>query len=329
MCQKCGTVFYASEYVDVRKIIARHYDITHQIRVRFVAQETIEDDVEEIDPELIADYVESLNCEPLTNVTPDMTIKEVLEVPGIYHKSWRHMFNLMKREGIVEALSDAIEGLPNYVGEGDEPLILMSPPRQLIFHNFQWSLSKIRVCIVGQDPYPGISSTTHLPDAMGLAFSAPKRNGIKSSAANIFKQIAKTWQQLYTLDPEIGPYEAPTHCDLRGWMDQGVFLFNICPMLIPRSEKPVNCWMFFTNILIKTICDRHPDCIWMLWGNSAQSIIPTLKKHLDSNYNADNVLCASHPSGRNKESTFADCNHFLYANMLLNRREEPLINWSV
>jgi uracil-DNA glycosylase len=202
-----------------------------------------------------------------------------------------------------------------------------SPPRPLIFSAFRFDESNIRVVILGQDPYPGFNRETGLPDATGSAFSCPKANGITGSMNNVFMQIFNTWEKLRRYDKTLGEYVKPTHCDLTAWQEQGVFLFNLCPMLLYNSRNPVNPWIFFTVKLLRHLAKRK--IVWLLLGRSAQSIIPQLKDFMGSSYNDELIICAPHPSNRNASNDFTRGNCFLHINLVLLRMGQPPINWSI
>lgn len=179
------------------------------------------------------------------------------------------------------------------------------PPGSLIFNAFDRTpLEKVRVVILGQDPYHGPGQ------AHGLSFSVPR--GIKPppSLVNIFKEIKS----------DVGQEHA-SGC-LEDWADQGVFLLNA--MLTVRASEPGSHkdlgWQSFTDAVIRTISEQREDVVFLLWGNFARAkkqLIDT-EKHL--------VLESAHPSPFSA-TAFLGCKHFSRANEYLQGKGYPEIVW--
>ncbi len=181
------------------------------------------------------------------------------------------------------------------------------PPRAQWFAAFaQLPPSKVRVVILGQDPYPTRGN------AMGLAFSVPSGMPIPASLRNIYKALA--------LDLAIGP---ASHGDLRAWSAQGVLLLN--SVLTVEEGKP-NAhagfgWSAVTDAVIARLggTDQAPK-VFMLWGAFAQKKIPLIdQQHL--------ILTAPHPSPLSARRGFFDCQHFSKANAFLEKAGLPPIDW--
>lgn len=179
------------------------------------------------------------------------------------------------------------------------------PPGSLIFHAFDRTpLSKVRVVILGQDPYHGPGQ------AHGLSFSVPEGVKPPPSLVNIFKEIKSDLGQ-----------EHPSGC-LEDWADQGVFLLNA--MLTVRASEPGSHkdigWQGFTDAVIRTISEQGSHVVFMLWGNFARSKKALIdpKKHL--------ILEAAHPSPLSVRS-FAGCRHFSLANQYFVKLGLPGIVW--
>lgn len=183
------------------------------------------------------------------------------------------------------------------------------PPEPLIFNAFaRTPFKKVKVVILGQDPYHGEGQ------AHGLSFSVP--NGIKRppSLVNVFKEIKS----------DLG-IEPSTSGNLERWADQGVFLLNA--ILTVRSGKAGshrnNGWEDFTNKVIETLSAKHENLVFMLWGNYAQAkrtLIDT-EKH--------KVLETSHPSNFSANKGFFGSKHFSKANEHLRQNGLKPIDWSV
>lgn len=178
-----------------------------------------------------------------------------------------------------------------------------------IFNAFNSTpFDKVRVVILGQDPYHGAGQ------AHGLCFSV--QNGIKPppSLVNIFKELKASV-----------PFEIPNHGCLQDWTAQGVFLLNA--ILTVEANKPASHqkfgWQEFTNAVIQKISQQKEHVIFLLWGNFAQQKANLIdeNKHI--------VLKAAHPSPFSAYNGFFGCNHFTKVNELLQQRGDKPINWQI
>jgi len=185
---------------------------------------------------------------------------------------------------------------------------IIYPPGPLIFNAFNKTpFDKVRIIILGQDPYHGPGQ------AMGLCFSVPKNIAIPASLKNIYKEMHR----------DIG-FVIPSHGDLSSWALNGVFLLNAILTVeknSPGSHSNIG-WQLFTNAVIKTLSDEREGLIFLLWGNFARSKRELIDpgKHI--------VLEAAHPSPLARDA-FNGCGHFSKVNAILNGRAEPPINWSL
>lgn len=181
------------------------------------------------------------------------------------------------------------------------------PPAALVFNVFETcSLNKVRVVILGQDPYHGPGQ------AMGLAFSVPEDVKIPPSLLNIFKEI----------ENDIGT-NLPTSGDLTRWAEQGVFLLNTTLTVAtgqPGSHQNRG-WEKFTDSVIEKINTKREDVVFMLWGAHAgkKSELIDQTKHL--------VLKAPHPSPLSAYRGFFGCKHFSQCNEYLTKKNQEQINW--
>ncbi|MBK6860954.1 MAG: uracil-DNA glycosylase [Saprospiraceae bacterium] len=182
------------------------------------------------------------------------------------------------------------------------------PPGPLIFNAFDSTpLNKLKVVILGQDPYHGPG------EAMGLCFSVPKRIPIPPSLQNIYKE----------LNSEFG-YKIPKHGDLSPWAFQGVLLLNASLTVehrIPNSHKNLG-WHQFTDQIINLLSKHTENLVFMLWGNFAKS-----KKTL-INSNRHLVLESVHPSPL-AGGKFHGNNHFKLTNEYLQKHGKEAINWEI
>ncbi len=129
------------------------------------------------------------------------------------------------------------------------------------------ALGKIKVVIIGQDPYHKKGQ------AQGLCFSVPKDIKIPRSLRNIYKEIEK----------EYFPMKMPSHGDLTGWAKQGVLLLNAT--LTVREAEPLSHegqgWEDFTDAIVRAINERPEPVVFLLWGAGAQKKCALIgEKHL-------------------------------------------------
>ena len=182
------------------------------------------------------------------------------------------------------------------------------PPGGKIFRAFELTpLDKVKVVILGQDPY-------HNPgQAMGLSFSVPDGVPAPPSLKNIFKEI----------ESELG-IKMSGRPNLEPWAEQGVLLLNA--VLTVRENQPTSHgnigWQEFTDAVIRCISDRCDGVVFLLWGSYARSkrdLIDSSKHH---------VLEAAHPSPLARGAFFG-CGHFRRANEILEQEHKTPINWQL
>ncbi len=182
------------------------------------------------------------------------------------------------------------------------------PAPKDIFRAFDLTpFSKVKVVILGQDPYHGAGQ------AEGLSFSVPIGMKLPPSLQNIYKEI----------ESDTGIKKDFTNGSLEEWARQGVFLLNAILSVVassPASHQGKG-WEEFTDNVIKTISDKKENVVFMLWGNFAKS-----KKHLiDTNKHL--VLESAHPSPFSAHSGFFGCKHFSKCNEYLKSHNIKEINW--
>ncbi len=183
---------------------------------------------------------------------------------------------------------------------------IVYPKGSLIFNAFNSTpLDKVKVVILGQDPYHGPGQ------AHGLSFSVPPGIKFPPSLSNIFKEMQT---DLGLLPPDNG-------C-LDRWASQGVFLLN--SVLTVRAGEAASHskigWTIFTDSVIKTISDYNNGVVFLLWGNFAKGkrdLIDSSKHH---------ILEAAHPSPL-AGGAFFGCRHFSKTNKILIDSGKDPINW--
>ena len=192
------------------------------------------------------------------------------------------------------------------------------PPGNEIFNAFNLCpLSKVKVVILGQDPYHGEGQ------AEGLCFSVKTGIALPPSLINIFKEVK---DDIGTKPQIIKDLQGKDMYDgsLRRWAQQGVFLLNTC--LSVRQHEAFSHsrqgWESFTDAVIKIISEKQEHVVFMLWGGPARTkkkIINT-SKHL--------VLESVHPSplSANRGGWFGN-HHFSRCNAWLQERGLMPIVW--
>jgi uracil-DNA glycosylase len=181
------------------------------------------------------------------------------------------------------------------------------PPGKLIFNAFKHCpFDKVKVVILGQDPYHGPGQ------ANGLAFSVADGITKPPSLQNIFKEV-KT---------DVGN-PIPDSGNLERWADQGVLLLNATLTVRAHAagSHQKKGWEEFTDAVIQKLSEQKEHLVFMLWGAYAQkkgAIIDT-KKHL--------ILKAAHPSPFAADKGFFGQHHFSQANSYLKKHGETPIEW--
>ena len=182
------------------------------------------------------------------------------------------------------------------------------PHPKNIFRSFDLCpFEKVKVVILGQDPYHGERQ------ANGLAFAVDEDTRVPPSLQNIFKEI----------ENDLGKPLIHTDGDLSRWAEQGVLLLNAT--LTVRAHQAGSHqekgWELFTDAAIKALSEEREHLGFMLWGtNSTQT-----SAHIDRSKHP--VLEAPHPSPFSAASGFFGCKHFSKANDYLIAHNETPIDW--
>ncbi len=171
-------------------------------------------------------------------------------------------------------------------------------------------LNKVKVVILGQDPYHGEGQ------AQGLSFSVPADVKNPPSLQNIFKELAVELGHISEAEEEY-------HGDLSCWANQGVLLLNAV-LTVRASEAGSHAkkgWEELTDQIIKTVSDQTEGVVFMLWGSYARKkeVLIDTKKHL--------VLEAVHPSPLSAYGGFFGCGHFVRANKWLEDQGKDGVKW--
>jgi uracil-DNA glycosylase len=182
------------------------------------------------------------------------------------------------------------------------------PPGSLIFNAFNLTpFNKVKVVIIGQDPYHGKGQ------AHGLSFSVPDGIKFPPSLKNIFKELTNN----------LG-ISTPTNGNLTCWAKQGVLLLNAT---LTVREKQAGShqgkgWEIFTDRVIRLISDKKEHVVFILWGNFAhqkESLIDTSKHY---------IIKSAHPSPFSAHRGFFGSKPFSKTNAKLKEWNLEPIDWS-
>ena len=182
------------------------------------------------------------------------------------------------------------------------------PKPQDIFKAFSLTpFDKVKVVILGQDPYHGVGQ------AEGLSFSVQPGVKLPPSLQNIYKEI----------ENDLGIKKDFTDGHLEPWAKQGVFLLNAILTVIANSpaSHQGKGWEEFTDEVIKTISEKRKHVVFILWGNFARSkkVLIDENKHL--------IIESPHPSPFSANNGFFGSKPFSRCNNYLGKNGEKKISW--
>ena len=183
------------------------------------------------------------------------------------------------------------------------------PPGEDVFNALRYTpFEKVRVVIIGQDPYHGPNQ------AHGLAFSVQPGVAAPPSLKNIFKELHE----------DVG-VRVPNNGCLIPWAEQGVLLLNA--VLTVRAHQANSHqgkgWEDFTDAVLQAVNAKNNRVIFLLWGSYAQ------RKAAGIDVNRHTVLKAPHPSPLSATRGFFGCRHFSKTNAVLQSAGQPPIDWQL
>jgi len=181
------------------------------------------------------------------------------------------------------------------------------PKKENVFRALELTqLNRVRVVIVGQDPYHGEG------EANGLAFSVNSGVKIPPSLKNIFAELR------YDLA------EVRRNSDLSDWATQGVLLLNT--VLTVEKDKPSSHknigWEFFTQTIIEIINVERDNIVFILWGSHAQKF----EKLIDAQKHC--IIKSAHPSPLSSYRGFFGSRPFSKCNDYLTSKQKEAIVWA-
>ncbi|WP_019613273.1 uracil-DNA glycosylase [Psychromonas ossibalaenae] len=215
--------------------------------------------------------------------------------------SWNEFLNEQQNRGYFQELQ-------SFLSEQESLGKTIYPPAQLRFHAFDLTpLEKVKVVILGQDPYHGEGQ------AHGLSFSVPEGIKIPPSLRNMYKELSSS----------IDGYKIPESGNLEHWAKQGVLLLNavLSVELASAGSHANKGWETFTDNAISRINQSQNGVIFLLWGSYAhkkEKLIDT-EKHT--------VLKSTHPSPLSAYRGFLGCDHFRQVNEILAKTGQTAIIW--
>jgi uracil-DNA glycosylase len=216
----------------------------------------------------------------------------------------------------LEVLGDEFEKdymlkLKQFLKEEKESGQKIYPKGSDIFAAFNKTpFDKVKVVILGQDPYHGPNQ------AHGLSFSVQKGMQTPPSLQNIYKELAT----------DIPGFQIPKTGDLTEWAEQGVLLLNatLTVRAATAGSHQKKGWEKFTDTVIKAISDKKSGVVFILWGNYAQSKAELIDdtKHL--------IIKSTHPSPLAvSRGGFFGSKPFSKTNEYLKQQGEKPIDWSI
>lgn len=183
------------------------------------------------------------------------------------------------------------------------------PKSQDWFNSLSLDPLKIKVVILGQDPYYNQSQ------AHGFSFSVPQGISIPPSLMNIYKEI----------ENELNIKMPTKNGNLLPWVNQGVLLLN--SILTVRKNAPLSHanegWEQFTDKIIHEVSNQNNPKVFLLWGKYAKSKVGLI------NPKNNLILTSPHPSPRSADYGFFGNNHFLLTNKFLKENNLEPINWLI
>lgn len=183
------------------------------------------------------------------------------------------------------------------------------PPEKDVFNAFKLTpFEKVKVVILGQDPYHGEGQ------AHGLAFSVIKGVKPPPSLVNIYKE--------YESDLNLIP---PSHGNLENWAREGVLLLNT--VLTVQKESPGSHqkrgWEIFTDRVIDVLSEKKQSLVFVLWG------LPSQKKASRVNPTQHHLILSPHPSPLSSYRGFFGSKPFSRTNDYLKANGISPVNWSL
>jgi uracil-DNA glycosylase len=202
-----------------------------------------------------------------------------------------------------------MQSLSTFLRERTRQGARVFPPLPQVFAALDATpFDKVKVVILGQDPYHGLGQ------AHGLCFSVQHGTAVPPSLENVFKELQR----------DLG-IARPTHGCLQHWAEQGVLLLNAV-LTVEEGKAGAHQgkgWEGFTDHIVEALNREREHLVFLLWGSYAQAkgkMIDTAKHR---------VLKAPHPSPLSAHRGFIGCGHFSKTNEYLVRHGMAPIDWTL
>ncbi|OHX21712.1 uracil-DNA glycosylase [Chromobacterium sphagni] len=223
--------------------------------------------------------------------------------PGLarIHPDWETVLN-------SPSITDKLAAIDRQLAQQQQAGKTLFPPPPQVFNALTFTApADVKVVILGQDPYHGAG------EAMGLSFSVPDGVRVPPSLRNIYKELSA--------DLGLG---IPASGDLSHWAQQGVLLLNSV-FTVEQDQAGSHGklgWQAVSDALIDAVNAQSPGCVFLLWGNWAQ----TKAERIDQSRHL--ALTAAHPSPLSASRGFHGCRHFSQVNAWLIAHGRDPIRWA-
>lgn len=218
----------------------------------------------------------------------------------LFNQMWFEFFDMVGSKSyfrkIEEILTNCLSMKKNII-----------PYAELVFNIFNiLSPDRIKIVIIGQDPYPGMSKIDGkmIPHAMGVSFSVPFNCPIPESLTNIYRNLLNFGHIK----------KIPTNGNLIYWILQGCFMINASlTTFVGERNVHKHIWYYFTNDLLDYLINKFDKLIFMVWGRDAHLLCRKIdpKKHY--------IITSSHPSPLSFEKTFTGMEYGISNDMNVKR----------
>lgn len=220
------------------------------------------------------------------------------------------LFSSWKEFILAEQQKDYFNQLQGFIETEKRCGKQIFPPQDEIYSAFKLTpLEKVKVVLLGQDPYHGEGQ------AHGLCFSVKPNIKIPPSLVNIYKELAE----------DISSFKIPNHGHLVNWAEQGILMLNTV-LTVEQGKAHSHAkagWEIFTTNVLSILNQIDTPIIFILWGSHAvkKAQVITNSKHI--------LLKGPHPSPLSAYRGFFGCKHFSQTNELLRKLGKEEINWQV
>lgn len=240
-------------------------------------------------------------------------------LPESWPESWPEPWPESWRAVLAPVLaSPPVERLDKFLRAEEAAGKTIYPPRGRRLAALELTpLERVRVVILGQDPYHGPGQ------AHGLAFSVPSGVRVPPSLANIYKE------QAADLGLPRPVYDKRGHGNLESWARQGVLLLNTALTVeAGRAGSHARAgWAPLTDAVIAAVAAREQPAVFLLWGAHARRKVEQVAGLAPGTHHL--VLTAAHPSPLSAHAGFLGCKHFSQANAFLRAHGRGAIDWAL